>query len=1041
MTHNASAFRAGGRFRRPALLGAGTVAALLASTLLAPVAGGATAPHAAAPRVFATAAAPLARATAVGKLTATGCTFSGAAAICDLYARAGTASILGTPLPIWGFSTASADDPTAPATLPTAPGPVLVVHQGDAVTITVHNQLAGQNVSLALPGQAAADLQNTSGDDVTGAATDGVKGYSFTANRPGTFLYEAGHTPNGARQVAMGLAGALVVLPTDNTAYGNAYDDEAVLVMTEIDPQLNADPTNFDMRKFAPKYRTFNGKPYPAADPVATDQGHRVLLRYVNAGSQTHAIGVLGGDQQEIAQDGHPMAYPMTVTAESIDPGATLDTLVTMPTGPEAKLALYEPAMHLDNNGQHTGDQLQFAFGGMLTFLDTNAPPPSSDGIGPVSSHITVSPNPSDGLAPVTVTADLSDATTGGSAVSQAEFVIDDAFNTAVGFGTPMSATFGAVGVTGATGTISTAMLAALDAGKHSVFVRALDANGNWGVIGSAILSLPKTGPQTTNGSVDPSPANGGADVAISATGDDSAAGGTITAAEYFLDTAGANGTGTALTRNRTATVVSEDGAVPAATVKGLGEGKHHILVHSKDSLGLWGPTLDLPLVVDLTGPAVDAAAVGPNPTNGILTDSSNPGYLVVSGQITDKDAGGAAQSIITDAEAFLDPTTANPGGGTGLQLIAVDGKLDSTTEAVYGLIPISQIFPLADGTHHVSVRGQDAAGNWGPLYTASLQIDKAAPVLTAPLVATPNPTNGAANLTLTAAFTEANGLGGAEVWIGTADPGAGNGIAASVGIAGGKAVVLFPLAGVLSGRQQFNLRVQDKAGNWSNGLNTMVTVSRPNAIFANNFEPTDAAWSAATGALSATTGAAMKTAAEPASTRGLQVALPGGRNNRASYLTDRSPVVETSYHARFVFNPNTLKPGTGNVLTLFEGRTAQNRAVFTVAYRINNRQQQVRTVMVRNGFGTVTGTWVNLPAGNVTVQLDWSAAATVRAQGSLKLQLNGKVVSTQTTTNSTLRLESALLGMTAGFSTRANGTTVGTAYFDSFSSTRFTLP
>ena len=38
--------------------------------------------------------------------------------------------------------------------------------------------------------------------------------------------------------------------------------------------------------------------------------------------------------------------------------------------------------MHLDNNGQHTADPLQFAFGGMLTFLDTNAPPPSTDGVG-----------------------------------------------------------------------------------------------------------------------------------------------------------------------------------------------------------------------------------------------------------------------------------------------------------------------------------------------------------------------------------------------------------------------------------------------------------------------------------------------------------------------------------------------------------------------------------------------------------------------------------------------------------------------------------
>ena len=37
--------------------------------------------------------------------------------------------------------------------------------------------------------------------------------------------------------------------------------------------------------------------------------------------------------------------------------------------------------------------------------------------------------------------------------------------------------------------------------------------------------------------------------------------------------------------------------------------------------------------------------------------------------------------------------------------------------ESVYGLIPLSQVKALANGTHHVFVRGQDAAGNWGALF------------------------------------------------------------------------------------------------------------------------------------------------------------------------------------------------------------------------------------------------------------------------------------------------------------------------------------
>ncbi|MDT4905512.1 MAG: hypothetical protein QOH52_3528, partial [Pseudonocardiales bacterium] len=848
-----------------------------------------------------------------GKLTPRGCTQGAGTAACDLFALAGSTTVLGTPIPIWGFSTSGT------AGSATAPGPLLVVRQGDQVTITLHNQLAGEAVSLALPGQAAISLSGAGGDDTTGAATGTTRTYSFTAGRPGTFAYEAGHTAGGTRQVAMGLAGALVVLPADGTAYGSpaglpstSYDDDSVLVLSEIDPAFNANPTTFDMRNFAPKYRLINGKPYPASDPISTDQGHNVLLRYVNVGSQTHAMSVLGGAQVEIAQDAHPMKYTTTVTAESVDPGQTLDTTVRMPTGPESKLAVYEPAGHLDNNGQTNGDPLQLSVGGMLTFLDTNAPAPSSDGVGPVSSHVTVTPNPSDARTDVTVTADLSDATTGGSHVTQAEFVVDDATTTGVGFGVAMTGPFGTTDVAGVTGTIPANVvpcdpalgappvsLNCLSAGKHKVFVRALDSAGNWGVVGSVILNLPKTGPQTTNGSVTTTPANGKSDVAISATGDDSAAGGKITGAEYFVDTVGVSGTGTVLTLNRSSTIVSEDAVLAAAGVGALTEGLHHIYAHSLDSLNLWGPTLDIPFTVDLTGPGVDAASAGPNPSNGILSDASNPGSLLVSAQLTDKDAGGAAQSALIDAEAFLDPKNATPAEGSGLQMVAVDGRMDTTTEAVYGLIPISQIKALSDGTHHVYVRGEDAAGNWGPLYAINLTVDKTAPVLGA-VTASPNPTNGATNLTLTAPVTDASLIAAAEYWIGTTDPGVGHGASLPVSVQGGKVVVIVPLGAAPSGTQQFNLRVKDLAGNWSKAANTSVVVQRPNLIFSNKLEPSDYPnWSGSTGGVSNTTAAAIPNANETGTTRGLQVTMPGGSNNRASYLTDNTPTVENTYHAR----------------------------------------------------------------------------------------------------------------------------------------------
>ncbi len=1031
--------------RRTAVLTTSLVLAMGAVSLgaLAPAA----AAHPAAAAAVGSAVPAAAPAAAVGHLSARNCAEATGTAACDLYAMSGTAAVLGNNIPIWGFST------TATAGSATAPGPVLVVNQGDQVSITVHNSLTGEQLSLALPGQVGVTHAGGAvGDDTTGVATGGTASYSFKATRAGTFLYEAGHTVNGARQVAMGLAGALVVLPADGSAYGTtanypatAYDDDAVLVMSEIDPDLNADPANFDMRNFAPKYRMFNGKPYPASDPVSTDQGHTVLLRYVNAGSQTHAMSLLGGDQVEIAQDGHQLRYQSTVTAESVDPGQTLDVLVKMPTGPEAKLAVYEPAQHLDNNGQHGADPTQIAFGGLLTFLDTNAPPPSTDGVGPSASHLKVSPNPSDGKADVSITADLSDAATGGSAIDQAEFVLDDPAATGPGFGTSMTATYGTVSVSGAAGVIPAGSadtdcqpaapaapplaLKCLSAGTHTIYVRAHDTAGNWGVVSSVILNLPKTGPQTTGGSVD-SPANGMSDIAISATGDDSAAGGTIVGAEYFVDTPGADGSGISLPRNRTASIVSEDGVMAAADVLALGEGVHHILVHSKDSLGLWGPLLDIPLTVDLTGPTVDAASVGPNPSNTILSNKSNPGYLYISAQITDRDAGGAMQSNLIDAEAFVDSAT-KP-AGTGLQLIAVDGSLNSPQEAVYGLLPLSQVKALTEGTHSVYVHGQDAAGTWGPMFAVKLVIDKTAPKL-GTVTASPNPTNGAPAFTLTTPVTEAVGVSTAEYWAGTTDPGVGKGIAVPVSVVNGAVTVTIPTNGLLGGVQQFNLRVQDTAGNWSTAGAVSVNVIRPNAIFSDMFETPAPAWSSRTGTVSNSTAAKM-TVLEPTSTQGLSATI--SNFVRTSSLTDTTPAAETSYKAKFMFNRNNLTAGNANnALTIFEGRNATAQ-VFAVQFRLSNGTSgtpQLRLVLQRGGIqGAATGAWVNLGSGAHSVQVEWSAAS----NGSAILRIDGASVQTVTGNNSALKVETAVLGITQ----QAPNGASGTAYFDSFTSARTTI-
>lgn len=973
-------------------------------------------------RPLAAAATP----TAVGHLSVSACA-AGATAQCDLYARAGTTQMPGAlaATPIWGFA-ANAADPV------TAPGPVLVVRQGEPVTVTLHNGLSSP-MSLAFPGQLG--VNGGSGDDRTGVASNGTTSYSFTAGRPGSFIYEAGHTADGARQVAMGLAGALIVLPADGTGYGSTatgYDDDAVLVLSEIDPALNnsADPLTFDMRNFKPSYRLINGHPFPSAtSSIATDSAHRVLVRYLNVGNQLHSMAALGSSQLEVANDGHPLQFPLPHTVEAVEPGQSLDAVITMPTvttSPQSasKVTLFEANGSLDNNNALTTDTpAQVAFGGMIAILDTNiAPDLTHDVVGPTAKAITASPNPSNAQADVTVTATISDANTGGSGIVAAEYVLDDtaAAPVAPSAGTPMVLASPNQVTSTATGTIPAAALAAptFQAGKHIVYVRGKDAAGNWGLVGSVVLNVPKAGPATTSGSATPGITNGSVPIDISATGDDTLAGGNITAAEYFLDNppaAGDVGHGTAMAINRVASVVSIDATIdptaPGAPV--LTEGVHHIYAHVKDDLagsGLWGPVLDIPLVVDKTGPGTLGSAISPPATNGVQGDPSNPGYLQVTADIADQ---GISVNNLIDAEVFLNTVKAN---GTGLQMLPVDGKLDSPTEKFYALIPLSQIRAYKDGTVTIYVHGEDAAGNWGDATAnpSTLLVDRVAPKLTG-LSATLGPI-GQPGVALTSTVVEANSLSAAEVWTGKTDPGVGKATPATLSVAGGKVTAQAAIP-TTPGSYQFNLRVRDQAGNWSAAVSTTVYV------MASYLENT-ANWSRVTGAASISTGAALPNPDEPTSHNGLLAAITTQNAGRTGFLTDNTPVAAGAYHARFRMQLATLSTAAnaGNVVTLFDTRTANNANAGTEVFALQMRTN-AGAAQVRAAVGGSTSGWLTVGSTAHTVSLDWSA-------GTLVLTIDG--ASTTVTTTSTSKIEAAQLGVSNATVTNNTGAS-GRVYYDSF--------
>ena len=629
-----------------------------------------------------------------------------------LYAVAGSTTLGIQSVTVWGYNSSN-----TPVTQPG--GPTIEVNEGDTVIVVLHNEL-GVDTGLLFQGQ---DMI----PDVTGVATGGTKLYSFTANRPGTYLYGAGLLAGAQYQSAMGLYGALIVRPAaPGQAYNaaaTAYDDEAVLVLSEIDTNLNnsANPSAFDMRNFKPRYFLINGQAYPNTTETVTGAGNRVLLRYLNAGMQFHSMAILGTTQTVIADDGSPLAYPHSMVAETFGPGQTIDTIVTIPAAAADgnRFAIYDGNLMLRNSNQA-------GFGGMLTFLAVSGTPPVGDTTGPATSNVTYGAG--------TLSATVSDVATGNSNIVAAEYFMDSIG--AAGTGSGMSGAF-------VSPVESVTASVVVPSGSHTLYVHGQDSAGNWGAFSSVLVNGgDTTGPATTGLTLTPNPSNGTVNMALSATGNDSASGGsTIAAAEYTID----GGTAVSMVVNLPATIASLDASIPAATINALPEGTHIVAVRSQDAAGNWGTAVTINLIVDKSGPVTSNAMASPNPSNGQIGYSSLTQAVRVTATVADTSA------KISVVEGFIDTVGAN---GTGFFFAASDGSFNSLSETSFADIPLTTIIQLSNGNHTLYVHGKDAAGNWGATSSTILVVDKIAPAISSITTLDANPTT-AASVQFLVAFSE----------------------------------------------------------------------------------------------------------------------------------------------------------------------------------------------------------------------------------------------------------------------------------------------
>lgn len=291
----------------------------------------------------------------------------------------------GTSVVMWGFAKDADNDlATIGTEAPEAPGPMITVPENDA-TLNIHlrNELSVP-VSIVIDGQPStltpvkfidasgrervqsftAETAPPPGPGVYNTGT-----YTWTDVRPGTCIYHSGTHPSV--QVQMGLYGGVRKDAAPGQAYaGVSYDKEVVLFYSEIDPALHAavaggtygTPGYPGTMSYKPRYFLVNGEPWSAAQSViqAGNINDKVLIRFLNAGLETHVPMLQGQYMNIVAEDGNPYSHPKERYTVPLPALKTSDA-VFVPKRAD-KYPVYDRRLFLANADVPTG--------GMLSILE-----------------------------------------------------------------------------------------------------------------------------------------------------------------------------------------------------------------------------------------------------------------------------------------------------------------------------------------------------------------------------------------------------------------------------------------------------------------------------------------------------------------------------------------------------------------------------------------------------------------------------------------------------------------------------------------------
>ncbi len=249
----------------------------------------------------------------------------------------------GSSLHMWGYGDRNyglgATHPTSvPGSgtygLPQYPGPTLIVTEGQKVTINLSNYGVIDPVSIVITGHRLEASGGVPGLVTRSATLGNPVTYTFTASKPGTYIYHSLDGKNPGLHSEMGLVGVMIVRPADGsqTVYGAGtetdYDHEYLYLMTDMDPEIHAlvEFNNFNAIANHKRYATVylvNGRVYPDLlqgdfnqlfphqpyeSLAAAHPRNKILVRNVNAGRDSHPFHYHGENMRFVGRDGNMLS-------------------------------------------------------------------------------------------------------------------------------------------------------------------------------------------------------------------------------------------------------------------------------------------------------------------------------------------------------------------------------------------------------------------------------------------------------------------------------------------------------------------------------------------------------------------------------------------------------------------------------------------------------------------------------------------------------------------------------------------------------------